>query len=138
MERLRQRWSVDDRKRHLAAYESASEISALRRSPYTGRPLGSSDIVAQLERATLRALTPSKGIKIHTATRKAQLIVTNESTKARAVVSGPIVSEPIRQLSHFICSIIFKHPECLFIQTAGPSPPSLSALFSRGARWTTQ
>jgi len=45
----------------LADAESAAEISALRHSTHTGRPLGSPEFVAELEVLTLRPLAPRKG-----------------------------------------------------------------------------
>src|SRR5271155_2231219 len=46
---------------YLAAGESPSEVSALRRCTHTGRPLGTSEFVAALEQTTLRYLAPRKG-----------------------------------------------------------------------------
>jgi hypothetical protein len=46
---------------YLADGASAGECAQLRRCTYTGRPLGSPEFVADLERSTLRLLAPRKG-----------------------------------------------------------------------------
>jgi len=61
MERWRKRWSLSEWGRFLADAESAADVSALRQSTHTGRPLGNPDFVAALEALTLRALAPRKG-----------------------------------------------------------------------------
>jgi putative transposase len=61
MERWRKRWTTLEWKEYLAAEESSSQVTALRKSTHTGRPLGTSDFVAALEQATLRPLAPQKG-----------------------------------------------------------------------------
>ncbi len=61
MEPWRKRWTHSEWREHLALGESAAEAGALRRCTHTGRPLGSSEFVARLEQATLRALAPCKG-----------------------------------------------------------------------------
>lgn len=61
MEVWRKRWTTEAWKQFLAASESAAELRTLRRSTYTGRPLGTPEFVAGLERLTLRRLAPQKG-----------------------------------------------------------------------------
>jgi len=61
LERWQKRWTVAGWREYLAAGESPIEISALRQSTHTGRPLGSSEFVAALEQTTLRRLAPRKG-----------------------------------------------------------------------------
>jgi putative transposase len=61
MARWRKRWTAHEWHRFLADAESAAELSALRQSTHTGRPLGSPDFVAALEELTARALAPRKG-----------------------------------------------------------------------------
>lgn len=61
MDRWRKRWTAAEWKEYLASKESAAGDSALRHCTHTGRPLGSSEFVAQLEQATLRLLAPRKG-----------------------------------------------------------------------------
>jgi REP-associated tyrosine transposase len=61
MERWRSRWTVQGWQDFLARADSASELSTLRHSTHTGRPLGSPEFVASLEESTSRALTPRKG-----------------------------------------------------------------------------
>jgi putative transposase len=60
MERWRKRWTVTEWSEHLAAGESASDLATLRRYTHTGRPLGSEEFVADLERSTFRSLIPRK------------------------------------------------------------------------------
>jgi putative transposase len=60
MERWRKRWTMADWREYLAAGESPSDVTALRRYTHTGRPLGSAEFVAALEYSTLRSLTPQK------------------------------------------------------------------------------
>ncbi len=57
------RWTVIEWQRFLAEGTSESEASALRQCTHTGRPLGKEEFVAQLEKATLRPLTPQKGAR---------------------------------------------------------------------------
>jgi len=61
MERWAARWTVTAWQRFLAEGASQSEVSALRRCTHTGRPLGTAEFVAELERTTLRPLAPQKG-----------------------------------------------------------------------------
>ena len=61
MERWRKRWTVAEWREFLAGAESASEIRELRRATHTGRPLGTPEFVADLEKLTSRALAPQKG-----------------------------------------------------------------------------
>jgi|SRR5271165_1597687 len=61
MERWRKRWTTSEWGRFLADAESAADVSALRHSTHTGRPLGSPDFVAALEELTSRPLAPRKG-----------------------------------------------------------------------------
>ena len=61
LERWRRRWTAAHWREYLSAGASAAEIASLRRCTYTGRPLGTTDFVAELERSTLRLLAPRKG-----------------------------------------------------------------------------
>lgn len=61
MERWRKRWNATEWGRFLADAESGAEVTALRHSTHTGRPLGSPDFVAALEKLTSRPLAPRKG-----------------------------------------------------------------------------
>ena len=61
LDQWRKRWTAAEWREYLASAESATEADALRRCTHTGRPLGSSEFVAQLERAILRPLAPRKG-----------------------------------------------------------------------------
>lgn len=60
MERWRRRWSTAEWVDFLALSESPREMNGLRQSTHTGRPLGSLEFVAALERSTLRRLTARK------------------------------------------------------------------------------
>ena len=60
MERWRQRWTAAEWAAFLSAQESAVEVRELRRSTHTGRPLGTAEFVAALEKSTLRPLAPRK------------------------------------------------------------------------------
>lgn len=60
MERWRKRWTGVEWRDFLAA-QSTGEARALRESTHTGRPLGSAEFVARLEKLTLRPLAPQKG-----------------------------------------------------------------------------
>jgi putative transposase len=51
----RKRWTPGEWAQFLAAGESPSDVAALRQSTHTGRPLGTTDFVAALERSTLRS-----------------------------------------------------------------------------------
>ena len=55
-----QRWTAARWAEFLAAAESDEQLMALRRFTHTGRPLGSATFVAELERSTMRLLTPRK------------------------------------------------------------------------------
>jgi len=57
----RKRWTVTEWREYLTSGESAAEVGALRHCTHTGRPLGSSEFVAQLEQKILRPLAPRKG-----------------------------------------------------------------------------
>ena len=61
MERWAKRWTVTEWQRYLAEGVTESEVTALRQCTHTGRPLGTEDFVAQLEKVTLRSLAPQKG-----------------------------------------------------------------------------
>ncbi len=61
MERWRRRWTEADWVNYLAAGESSADLTALRRCTYSGRPLGTPEFVAALEKSTLRMLAPRKG-----------------------------------------------------------------------------
>src|SRR5260370_29137047 len=60
MERWRKRWTRAEWRAHLAAGESATDVTALRQSTHTGRPLDRAEFVAALEHSTLRSLAPRK------------------------------------------------------------------------------
>jgi putative transposase len=61
MELWRRRWTSTQWKEYLNQGASDSTCGQLRRCTYNGRPLGSPDFVADLERSTLRLLAPRKG-----------------------------------------------------------------------------
>lgn len=61
MERWRERWTVAEWRNYLTAAESQTDQIALRRCTHTGRPLGTPDFVAALEKSTFRLLAPRKG-----------------------------------------------------------------------------
>ena len=61
MGRWRRRWTEADWVKYLAAGESSADLTALRRCTYSGRPLGTPEFVAALEKSTLRMLAPRKG-----------------------------------------------------------------------------
>jgi putative transposase len=60
MARWRKRWTAAEWRDHLAEGESSADVTALRRYTHTGRPLGSAEFVAALERSTSRPLVPRK------------------------------------------------------------------------------
>jgi hypothetical protein len=60
MGRWEKRWPASEWREFLRA-DSPAEAIALRESTHTGRPLGSAQFVAQLEKLTLRPLAPQKG-----------------------------------------------------------------------------
>jgi hypothetical protein len=61
MEAWQKRWTMTEWSDYLRAGESAIELSTLRQCPHSGRPLGTTEFVAQLEQKTLRTLAPQKG-----------------------------------------------------------------------------
>jgi REP-associated tyrosine transposase len=61
MELWRRRWTVAEWSSYLTAGESQTELTALRQCTHTGRPLGTPEFVAALEKSTLRLLAPRKG-----------------------------------------------------------------------------
>jgi len=61
MERWQKRWTVAQWNQYLAARESATDVGALRQCTHTGRPLGTSEFIAQFEQTTARPLAPRKG-----------------------------------------------------------------------------
>ena len=61
MKRWRERWTVSEWREYLAAGESSADLAALRQCTHTGRPLGTPDFVAALEKSSLRLLAPQKG-----------------------------------------------------------------------------
>jgi hypothetical protein len=61
MEMWKRRWSAATWRQYLQEGESESELRALRRSTYTGRPLGSAEFIARLEQVTHRRLSAQKG-----------------------------------------------------------------------------
>lgn len=54
-------WSTTEWRGYLGAGEQEAELAAIRRSTYTGRPLGTSEFVSDLEQLTHRRLAPRKG-----------------------------------------------------------------------------
>jgi putative transposase len=60
MERWLKRWTIPEWQRFLADAESSAEVNALRRCTHTGRPLGSAEFMAALERNLSRPLMPRK------------------------------------------------------------------------------
>jgi putative transposase len=61
MDRWRKRWTVAEWREFLDVSASEAEVSVLRHSTHTGRPLGSPGFVATLEERTRRPLAPRKG-----------------------------------------------------------------------------
>jgi putative transposase len=61
MEMWNRRWTAATWRQYLEEGESESELKALRRSTYTGRPLGSVEFIARLEQVTHRRLSAQKG-----------------------------------------------------------------------------
>lgn len=55
------RWTAAAWHDYLRARESPADLAQLRRCTFTGRPLGTPDFVAELERSTLRCLAPRQG-----------------------------------------------------------------------------
>lgn len=60
MEPWRKRWTPAGWSQFLLAAESPVELGQLRRSTHTGRPLGTAEFVAAMEKATLRPLPTRK------------------------------------------------------------------------------
>jgi putative transposase len=56
----RARWSAVDWRMYLDAGVTESQLAAIRRSTYSGRPLGSQEFTTMLEKETKRRLTPQK------------------------------------------------------------------------------
>ena len=56
-----ERWTVEECRQFMAQGESETSSSALRQCTHSGRPLGSAEFVAALERSLLRPLDPRKG-----------------------------------------------------------------------------
>jgi putative transposase len=61
MERWRKRWTPADWREFIDDAESSDDVSALRHSTHTGRPLGTEDFVKALEELTSRPLAPRRG-----------------------------------------------------------------------------
>jgi putative transposase len=61
MEMWRQHWSPSTWRAFLGAGESESDLAALRKCTYSGRPFGSDEFVKKLELETARPLAPRKG-----------------------------------------------------------------------------
>jgi putative transposase len=61
MQPWRKRWTAAEWAQFLLAGEASTDLIALRQCTHTGRPLGTADFVAALERSTLRLLAPQKG-----------------------------------------------------------------------------
>jgi REP-associated tyrosine transposase len=61
MDAWRKRWSPREWLQYVLARESQAEVHALRQYTHTGRPLGSSEFVASLEKSTTRQLAAQKG-----------------------------------------------------------------------------
>lgn len=60
MELWQARWSVSEWRTFLATGEAESELTAIRKCTYTGRPLGTSEFIRSLERETNRSLIAQK------------------------------------------------------------------------------
>jgi putative transposase len=56
----RGQWSADTWRAYLEAGETESKLVAIRRSTYSGRPLGSAEFTRTLEKETKRRLLPQK------------------------------------------------------------------------------
>jgi len=61
LERWQARWTPAGWREYLALGGCTTELDALRRCTHTGRPLGTPEFVAALEKSTLRLLAPGKG-----------------------------------------------------------------------------
>ncbi len=60
MDLWRKRWSPQTWRAFLGQKESETELTAIRQSTHTGRPLGTKEFVHSLERSTQRRLAPAK------------------------------------------------------------------------------
>jgi putative transposase len=60
MELWRTRWSPETWRAFLGEKENETELTAIRQSTHTGRPLGNKEFVYCLERSTQRRLAPAK------------------------------------------------------------------------------
>jgi len=60
MELWRKRWTAAEWRHYLREAESSGDLTALRQSTHTGRPLGAPEFVAALEKSTSRPLAPRK------------------------------------------------------------------------------
>ena len=60
LEKWRSRWTSAQWQDYLAVGESESQLSAIRQHTHTGRPLGSTEFVRDLEAATQRQSAPQK------------------------------------------------------------------------------
>ena len=61
MEPWRKRWTVTEWGQYLADGELQTDLVELRQFTHAGRPLGTPDFVAALEKSTMRPLFPRKG-----------------------------------------------------------------------------
>jgi putative transposase len=61
MELWQQQWTAERWKLFLGEGESDAQLTALRQCTHTGRPFGSEEFIASLEKATQRRLAPQKG-----------------------------------------------------------------------------
>jgi putative transposase len=61
MERWRKRWTVEGWREYLAAGELEADLADLRQCTHTGRPFGSPEFIAALEKTTNRQLVAQKG-----------------------------------------------------------------------------
>src|ERR1019366_5414890 len=61
MEKWTKRWTSANWRAYLLAGETEAVLQSIRENTHTGRPLGSPEVVKQLECATLRRLAPQKG-----------------------------------------------------------------------------
>ena len=61
MERWEKRWTATTWREYLAAPETDAELAELRQCTHTGRPLGSREFIAEIERSTQRHLLAKPG-----------------------------------------------------------------------------
>ena len=61
IQRWQEHWSASSWRAYLAAGETQSELAAIRRCTYAGRPLGTEEFVKQLEKTTRRRLAAQNG-----------------------------------------------------------------------------